>query len=1049
MGCRKNQASLTAAERAAFVNAVVKLKAMVPSQLHPGDPDRHRYDDYVETHMNSMMLMNGNDRIPGWAHRGPAFYPWHREMLRHFELDLQKIDPSVTLPYWDWTVDQSNTALPWTDDFMGAMHNGTDEVTTGPFNSGVWVKKVMEPGDNDPKLRRALGRPALGALASVLPTHDQVYGVSGALTETPYDSPAWNDGTSPSFRDRAEGWHGAGSIHNRVHLWVGGSMLPSTSPNDPIFFLHHCNVDRLLSQWQKLHASETYHPTGSGGELGPPGHNLNEALLFNDLGQPSPWSPVTTTPAQLWNHHLPPASYWYDTDPPQVQLVTPSVSFVDIPEGVGGTGVTTYRPVRLAVLSCAGATFQITAGPTPPFTAPLGTTFIVGEAHGAPAAEARVWIGYTSTTAGSSVTGSVTVHCVETGEDFVVPLSANTVARPKSAIALVLDHSGSMSEDAGDGQPKVQKLKQAVSAFVALMQPGDGLSIVRFDDTAQILFPVNDVGPVTPVTPGSGRDQAQNVIAGTQLDPAGATSIGGGIVLGKQSLNTAPATNPPWAVKAMLVVTDGVENTSPTIADAASSLTANSFAIGIGTPANINVAALDALTQGHGGYLVVTGAITTDQSFRLTKYFLQALAGITNAQVVVDPQGELVWGANYSVPFLLVEPDLGTDVVLLSPAAAAVEFALETPGGKIVTPATAAAEAAIQFVQRTDLAFYRFSLPALHAEPMTSRGGQWKVRLRLNDKLKDGAVRAGAVSTRRSIPFSVLVHAYSNLRFHAALLQKSREPGAVVSLQASLVEYDVPVERRAVVWAEVTRPDGVGVTIALDEGVGGLFAGQFVAAVSGLYTVRVRATGSTFSGRQFEREKTLTAVALPGADRQGQTDPGLIGWLNEHDARICRLLTCLVEDGALDKFLAERGIDIDILKRCIARFCRDIGPKGGETPRQGKDQPISAQDLRRALTLLSTEALHPDAIATMPEAKPVAAATFKAQPGRGKSMKGTMFGLSEEDLKAGEPPVPKTTAAARGKTSAKASSKGTSPRGPKTRHGLSAEDVAAEKSRKK
>jgi hypothetical protein len=35
------------------------------------------------------------------------------------------------------------------------------------------------------------------------------------------------------------------------------------------------------------------------------------------------------------------------------------------------------------------------------------------------------------------------------------------VARPKAAMALVLDHSGSMSQDSGDGHPKAEKLKQA------------------------------------------------------------------------------------------------------------------------------------------------------------------------------------------------------------------------------------------------------------------------------------------------------------------------------------------------------------------------------------------------------------------------------------------------------------------------------------------------------------------------------------------------------------------------------------------------------------
>ena len=32
-------------------------------------------------------------------------------------------------------------------------------------------------------------------------------------------------------------------MHNAVHIWVDGDMGPGTSPNDPVFFLHHANVD--------------------------------------------------------------------------------------------------------------------------------------------------------------------------------------------------------------------------------------------------------------------------------------------------------------------------------------------------------------------------------------------------------------------------------------------------------------------------------------------------------------------------------------------------------------------------------------------------------------------------------------------------------------------------------------------------------------------------------------------------------------------------------------------------------------------------------------
>ena len=32
-------------------------------------------------------------------------------------------------------------------------------------------------------------------------------------------------------------------------------MLYNTSPNDPVFFLHHANLDRLFSQWQARHGA--------------------------------------------------------------------------------------------------------------------------------------------------------------------------------------------------------------------------------------------------------------------------------------------------------------------------------------------------------------------------------------------------------------------------------------------------------------------------------------------------------------------------------------------------------------------------------------------------------------------------------------------------------------------------------------------------------------------------------------------------------------------------------------------------------------------------
>ncbi|KAF2501891.1 Di-copper centre-containing protein [Lophium mytilinum] len=64
------------------------------------------------------------------------------------------------------------------------------------------------------------------------------------------------------------------AIHNNIHNFSGGSGYlgdPSTAAYDPLFWLHHCNVDRLLAIWQDLFSPETHKwlDTGAGGRNGP------------------------------------------------------------------------------------------------------------------------------------------------------------------------------------------------------------------------------------------------------------------------------------------------------------------------------------------------------------------------------------------------------------------------------------------------------------------------------------------------------------------------------------------------------------------------------------------------------------------------------------------------------------------------------------------------------------------------------------------------------------------------------------------------------------
>ena len=166
--------------------------------------------------------------------------------------------------YWDWTRDAKlpdPTKAPiWDVDFLGGNGLELDEwrVQDGSFahKAGGWP--VLSYPDDDlpgPGLKRQFAR-----MLPTLPTEDDL---KLAMNEIFYDTPNYDQTPfTVGFRNRLEGWitvrgdsrvKTVGSqLHNRVHLWVGGNMAPMTSPNDPVFFLHHGFVDKAWADWQEV-----------------------------------------------------------------------------------------------------------------------------------------------------------------------------------------------------------------------------------------------------------------------------------------------------------------------------------------------------------------------------------------------------------------------------------------------------------------------------------------------------------------------------------------------------------------------------------------------------------------------------------------------------------------------------------------------------------------------------------------------------------------------------------------------------------------------------
>jgi tyrosinase len=191
----------------------------------------------VQIHLDRMTA----DSTTRVGHQGPSFLPWHRRYLLDFERRLQAIDPAVTVPYWNWSVDRTPTAVLWGNDFLGGDGRAGDRrVLTGPFaaSTGNWTLTVR--ADSRTYLVRSMGlaRPALPTAADL----------AAVMLRSPYDTAPWSESSTVGFRAALEGFV-TPNLHNNVHLWVGGHMLQTVSPNDPVFFLHHAFVDKCWADW--------------------------------------------------------------------------------------------------------------------------------------------------------------------------------------------------------------------------------------------------------------------------------------------------------------------------------------------------------------------------------------------------------------------------------------------------------------------------------------------------------------------------------------------------------------------------------------------------------------------------------------------------------------------------------------------------------------------------------------------------------------------------------------------------------------------------------
>ncbi len=250
MGTRKSATEMTDEEITRFVDAVKALK-------QPDGTGVSKYDQLVALHgavMNVRVTFVGGDfQDVNMAHWNIGFCPWHRQYLLSFEQMLQAIDPLVNLPYWNWEVGSDEIGRLFGGGFIGSTGPalGPADVTDGqfaPFSitnelTEIWGSPLQRGG---------------GAGASWPPDVGSADALADLRVGAPDFHPLWI-----FWQILEAGWTGAlDASHNAGHVFIGGHMSGDFSPNDPIFWLHHANVDRIWANWQAkyLEAQNAAHP---------------------------------------------------------------------------------------------------------------------------------------------------------------------------------------------------------------------------------------------------------------------------------------------------------------------------------------------------------------------------------------------------------------------------------------------------------------------------------------------------------------------------------------------------------------------------------------------------------------------------------------------------------------------------------------------------------------------------------------------------------------------------------------------------------------------
>ncbi|KAH7007804.1 hypothetical protein B0J12DRAFT_714999 [Macrophomina phaseolina] len=245
---RKEWRSLTTVEKSSYIDAVkcmLRKPPLTSKSVLPGV--QNRFEDFLGDHIQ-------------------------QANLTHFVREIRACGFDGGQPYWDWSLDANST-----EDFLNSEMWDPD---TGFGGNGAYIAGTQD----DPA-------PGVPVTAASFPFNLSDHTGGGCIPDGPFANMTIHMGPGPSTEfnewcvrrdfvpsqfllsanstsvaaamDQPDfGWFSQQSemtTHNAGHVGIGGVYGVLTdvwaSPGDPLFFLHHANIDRLWWSWQSKNLS--------------------------------------------------------------------------------------------------------------------------------------------------------------------------------------------------------------------------------------------------------------------------------------------------------------------------------------------------------------------------------------------------------------------------------------------------------------------------------------------------------------------------------------------------------------------------------------------------------------------------------------------------------------------------------------------------------------------------------------------------------------------------------------------------------------------------